>query len=76
MGMVMVKEKKHAVQSKDSLLQIIGLVEARKSDVTKDHNRILYGKLRKGTIKRIDTARKRMKKSYVPHEKVMREFLS
>lgn len=84
MGMVVVKEKKHPnpvtlkadeKSGKDPLLQAIGLVDAEPSDITRDHNRILYGNLRKGTIKRIHAARKRMKKSYVSHEEVMREFL-
>jgi len=80
----MANKKKHSnpVTSKvigkskeDPLLQMIGLVEAKESDVTKDHNKVLYGGLRGETIKKIYGARKRARKGCVPHERVVREFL-
>lgn len=80
----MAKEKKHLnpvtlrldeKSGKDPLLQIIGLAQSRKTDVTKDHDEILYGNLSRETIRKFNGARKRMRKVYVPHEKVKREFL-
>ena len=83
MVMATVKKRKHSHsitskaigKSKDPLLQIIGLAGAKPSDITKDHNKVLYEGLKEETIKRIDGARERVRKSHVSHEKVTREFL-
>ncbi|MEM2289753.1 MAG: AbrB/MazE/SpoVT family DNA-binding domain-containing protein [Candidatus Hadarchaeales archaeon] len=39
---IIVKPKRRVKE--DPLLQMIGLLEAEPSDVTKDHNKILYGR--------------------------------
>ncbi|MEW6222514.1 MAG: AbrB/MazE/SpoVT family DNA-binding domain-containing protein [Candidatus Hadarchaeota archaeon] len=40
---IVVKPRRKKIK-KDPLLQMVGLVEADPSDVTKNHNKILYGR--------------------------------
>ncbi|MCS4542399.1 MAG: AbrB/MazE/SpoVT family DNA-binding domain-containing protein [Euryarchaeota archaeon] len=44
MGAEIVVKLKRKKIKKDPLLQMVGLVEADPSDVTKNHNKILYGR--------------------------------